>query len=86
MKIFLRGAGLATSLLLLIARAGLAQAQPRTITEKDFLAFRWVADPRISPDGQSVAYVLVTVNEKGRTVTTRALDSCPPRAARSRAG
>ncbi|MEP6767738.1 MAG: S9 family peptidase [Acidobacteriota bacterium] len=62
MKIFLRRAGLATSLLLLIA--GTAAAQPRTITEKDFLAFRWVADPRISPDGQSVAYVLVTVNEK----------------------
>src|SRR6266852_5824197 len=34
------------------------------ITEKDLLQFHWVADPQISPDGRSVAYVLVSVNEK----------------------
>jgi dipeptidyl aminopeptidase/acylaminoacyl peptidase len=46
-----------------VAAASRAEA-PRTITEKDLLAFKWVADPQISPDGSSVAYVLVTVNEK----------------------
>ncbi|MFN2631904.1 MAG: prolyl oligopeptidase family serine peptidase [Thermoanaerobaculia bacterium] len=62
MRIFLRAAGL--GILLLLSMRDLAAAQSRTITEKDLLAFKWVADPRISPDGQSVAYVLVTVNEK----------------------
>jgi len=38
--------------------------EKRLITEKDLLKFKWVADPRISPDGREVAYVLVTVNEK----------------------
>jgi dipeptidyl aminopeptidase/acylaminoacyl peptidase len=36
----------------------------RPIAETDLLKFRWIADPRISPDGREVAYVLVTVNEK----------------------
>ncbi len=36
----------------------------RGITEKDYLEFRFVADPQISPDGKEVAYVLVTVNQK----------------------
>src|SRR5262249_580286 len=39
-------------------------AEKRLITEKDLLQFHWVADPQISPDGRSVAYVLVSVNEK----------------------
>ena len=39
-------------------------AERRPITETDILKFQWVADPRISPDGREVAYVLVTVNEK----------------------
>jgi dipeptidyl aminopeptidase/acylaminoacyl peptidase len=42
----------------------LGAAGKRGITEKDILKFRWVADPRISPDGGQVAYVLVAVNEK----------------------
>ncbi len=41
-----------------------AWGQKRPITEKDLLKFQWIADPQISPDGKSVAYVLVTVNEK----------------------
>jgi dipeptidyl aminopeptidase/acylaminoacyl peptidase len=36
----------------------------RFITERDLLKFTWVADPEISPDGASVAFVKVTVNEK----------------------
>jgi len=42
----------------------LGAQEKRLITEKDLLQFKWVADPRISPDGREVAYVLVTVNEK----------------------
>ena len=41
-----------------------AVGQKRSITEKDFLRFKWIADPQISPDGERVAYVLVEVNEK----------------------
>src|SRR5262252_3599863 len=36
----------------------------RFITEKDLFRFTWIADPQISPDGASVAFVQVTVNEK----------------------
>jgi dipeptidyl aminopeptidase/acylaminoacyl peptidase len=35
----------------------------RPITETDLMKFRWIADPRISPDGRDIAYVLVTVDE-----------------------
>ena len=41
-----------------------ASAQKRNITEKDLFNFVWVGDPQISPDGSSVAFVRVTVNEK----------------------
>lgn len=34
----------------------------RNIAETDIYAFRWVADPQISPDGSQVAYTLVAVN------------------------
>ncbi|MEP7132559.1 MAG: S9 family peptidase, partial [Acidobacteriota bacterium] len=63
MRTLLRSAAVVASLAFLTGASAFAQAA-RPMTEKDFLAFRWVADPRISPDGQSVAYVLVTVNEK----------------------
>jgi dipeptidyl aminopeptidase/acylaminoacyl peptidase len=36
----------------------------RFITEKDLFRFTWLADPQISPDGATVAFVQVTVNEK----------------------
>src|SRR4030095_8424609 len=36
----------------------------RFITEKDLFKFTWIADPQISPDGSTVAFVQVTVNEK----------------------
>src|SRR5919106_1017052 len=39
-------------------------AETRFITETDLLKFTWIADPQISPDGSSVAFVRVTVNEK----------------------
>jgi dipeptidyl aminopeptidase/acylaminoacyl peptidase len=36
----------------------------RFITEKDLFTFTWIADPQISPDASTVAFVRVTVNEK----------------------
>lgn len=45
-------------------------AAKRPITENDLYAFKWVADPRISPDGSQVAYTLVTITEKHDTYAT----------------
>src|SRR3954471_16432341 len=39
-------------------------AVKRPITEHDLMKFTWIADPQISPDGGTVAFVEVTVNEK----------------------
>src|SRR3984893_14297015 len=39
-------------------------AQKRNITEKDLFDFVWIGDPQVSPDGERVAFVRVTVNEK----------------------
>src|SRR6266850_1201741 len=36
----------------------------RFVTEKDLFRFTWIADPQISPDGATVAFVRVTANEK----------------------
>jgi dipeptidyl aminopeptidase/acylaminoacyl peptidase len=53
---------LACAVLLAVAAPG-AQGK-RFITEKDLFKFTWIADPQISPDGSTVAFVRVTVNEK----------------------
>ena len=42
--------------------SALRAQQRRPITQGDLYHFKWVADPRISPDGKQVAYVLVTVD------------------------
>ncbi|HSY81424.1 MAG TPA: S9 family peptidase [Gemmatimonadaceae bacterium] len=52
-------------LLVLLALAALTPPGPRPITSKDLYQFKWVADPRISPDGSLAAYTLVQVAEKG---------------------
>jgi dipeptidyl aminopeptidase/acylaminoacyl peptidase len=48
----------------------------RFMTEKDLLKFTWIADPQLSPDGTTVIYVRVTVNEKDDRYET-ALFSVP---------
>jgi len=55
---------LAIALCCAAAIAALAQAQKRSITEKDIFQFNWIVDPQISPDGSRVAFVKVTVDEK----------------------
>ena len=39
-------------------------AEKRLITENDLLKFTWIADPQIAPDGSTIVFVRVTVNEK----------------------
>jgi dipeptidyl aminopeptidase/acylaminoacyl peptidase len=50
--------------LCLAALVVFAQAQKRSITEKDIFQFNWIGDPQISPDGARVAFVKVSVSEK----------------------
>ncbi len=45
-------------------------AAKRPITETDLYKFTWIADPQISPDAQTVAFVQVTVNEKDNKYET----------------
>jgi dipeptidyl aminopeptidase/acylaminoacyl peptidase len=49
---------------LLLVVAAPRAAEKRLITENDLLKFTWIADPQIEPDGSTVAFVRVTVNEK----------------------
>ena len=51
-------------LALFLAVTACMAADKRPITETDLYAFKWVADPRISPDGSQVLYTRVTVNAK----------------------
>ena len=53
---------IAVAVLLLVATT--RAAEKRFITENDLLKFTWIADPQIAPDGSSIAFVRVTVNEK----------------------
>src|SRR4051812_30623376 len=45
-------------------------AARRPIAETDLLKFTWIADPQISPDGGTVAFVRVVVNEKDNRYET----------------
>jgi dipeptidyl aminopeptidase/acylaminoacyl peptidase len=59
---------LATAVFLAVALPG-AQGK-RFITEHDLFKFTWIADPQISPDGTTVAFVRVNVNEKDNRYET----------------
>jgi dipeptidyl aminopeptidase/acylaminoacyl peptidase len=59
---------LATAMFLAVALPG-AQGK-RFITEHDLFKFTWIADPQISPDGTTVAFVRVNVNEKDNRYET----------------
>ena len=60
--------GVALAALLLLAPLAPARAQveskKRGVTPEDYFAFEFLGDPRISPDGQWVAYVVTTVDGK----------------------
>ena len=57
----------------------------RFITEKDLFKFTWIADPQFSPDGSTVAFVRVTVNEKDNRYET-SLFAVPASGSRRRRG
>ena len=48
----------------LLSPVGRPRRRQAPITETDLFKFTWIADPEISPDGDTVAFVQVTVNEK----------------------
>ena len=51
--------------LLLASVAWAQQAEgKRGVTPEDYFAFEFISDPRISPDGKLVAYVVTTVDQK----------------------
>src|ERR671938_542485 len=83
MRTFLKGA-LAASLLLSFAAPGGAQvAQARRgITAEDYYAFEFLGDPRLSPDGRWVAYVVTTVDQRQNRrlsqIWLAAADGSPP--------
>src|SRR6185503_7019249 len=62
----MRQATRALAVLILVAFVALhpQAAAKRSITELDLMKFTWVADPQISPDGGTVAFVQTTINEK----------------------
>ena len=65
MRMLLKGA-LVVSLLLSCAAPTPAQSLrgQRGITAEDYYAFEFLSDPRLSPDGRWVAYVLTNVDQR----------------------
>src|SRR5262245_8296955 len=53
----------AVAFCLLLVSAG-AVAQTRGVTAEDYFAFESASDPRMSPDGSSVAFVVTTIDQK----------------------
>src|SRR5215207_5067900 len=66
MRTLLLQGALAASLLLSYAAPVAAQEArgQRGITAEDYYAFEFLGDPRLSPDGRSVAYVVTTVDQR----------------------
>ncbi len=69
MRLAIRLTGVLVLALALTPTAPRAAAK-RPITEKDLYKFTWIADPQISPDAKTVAFVQVTVNEKDNKYET----------------
>jgi dipeptidyl aminopeptidase/acylaminoacyl peptidase len=53
------------SLLLVVLASAASRAQTRRgITPEDYFSFQFIGDPHLSPDGQAVAFVLTTIDQK----------------------
>ena len=50
--------------LCILGSGGMRAQTKRGVTPEDYLAFKFVGDPHISPDGKVVAYVLTTIDQK----------------------
>jgi len=75
MKYLLRGSAVRSAALVVLVVGLLAPGvtsgeAKRAITEMDLFRFVWIADPQISPDGSSVAFVRVWVNAKADNYET----------------
>ena len=57
-------------LLVLISASGASAAGKRPMTVDDLFRFRRVADPQMSPDGNTVAYVVTTVDLAGNKTSS----------------
>ena len=65
MRISIRSYGALAVLLLLASIAAAQQSDAkRVVTPEDYYSFEFLREPRISPDGQRVAYVITTVDRK----------------------
>ena len=64
--------------LAVLAVTGAAQPAKRGITPEDYLAFEFVSDPHISPDGRLVAYVVTKIdraqNRRNSSIWMAAID------------
>jgi dipeptidyl aminopeptidase/acylaminoacyl peptidase len=59
----------AAALLVIVSVSPGAQTK-RVITETDLFKFVWIADPQIAPDGSTVVFTRVSVNEKANRYET----------------
>jgi len=50
--------------LALFGSAALRGQAKRAVTAEDYLSFKFIGDPHISPDGKFVAYVLTSIDQK----------------------
>jgi len=48
----------------ILGSQGMRAQTKRGVTPEDYLSFKFVGDPHISPDGKVVAYVLTTIDQK----------------------
>ena len=74
---------------LLLAALAARGAAKRGITPEDYLAFQFIGDPHISPDGNNVAYVLTTIDaekESSRIVDLAGASGWINRAAQAERG
>src|SRR5262247_1309749 len=55
---------LAVAVVLALFVSSRALAQTRGATAEDYLGFETLSDPRFSPDGAMIAFVVTTVDEK----------------------
>src|SRR5271167_1900876 len=58
-------------LLVFLLLSTLAQAQRKPITAEDYLSFEFASDPQITPDGQWVAYIVATIDQKANRRVSR---------------
>src|SRR5665647_1398881 len=49
---------------MLVVGSAVALAAERGLTAEDYFSFRFLSDPRFSPDGSTIAFVVTTVDQR----------------------